>query len=131
MDLDEVLKDITRRERRRRSMRYSRQLDTKPFIAARFRTLPSHFILGDQMEHNGYENRALEPGQEYVFFILAVLDNPEVKMFAASPYTDPVMAPDLDPQPVDGGDGLIWVVGPVLAVVFIICIVIAILLYKK
>ncbi|XP_058871070.1 receptor-type tyrosine-protein phosphatase S isoform X7 [Acipenser ruthenus] len=131
MDLDEVMKDITRRERRRRSMRYSRQLDMKPFIAARFRTLPSHFTLGDQMEHNGYENRALEPGQEYVFFILAVLDNPEVKMFAASPYTDPVVAPDLDPQPVDGGDGLIWVVGPVLAVVFIICIVIAILLYKN
>ncbi|XP_041086561.1 receptor-type tyrosine-protein phosphatase S-like isoform X12 [Polyodon spathula] len=131
MDLDEVLKDITRRERQRRSMRYSRQLDTKPFIAARFRTLPSHFALGDQMEHNGYENRALEPGQEYVFFILAVLDNPEVRMFVASPYTDPVVAPDLDPQPVDGGDGLIWVVGPVLAVVFIICIVIAILLYKN
>ncbi|XP_041085321.1 receptor-type tyrosine-protein phosphatase S-like isoform X13 [Polyodon spathula] len=131
MDLDEVLKDITRRERQRRSMRYSRQLDTKPFIAARFRTLPSHFTLGDQMEHNGYENRALEPGQEYVFFILAMLDNPEVRMFAASPYTDPVVAPDLDPRPVDGGDGLIWVVGPVLAVVFIICIVIAILLYKN
>ncbi len=53
------------------------------------------------------------------------------KMYVASPYTDPVIAPDSDPQPVDAGDGLIWVVGPVLAVVFIICIVIAILLYKK
>lgn len=42
------------------------------------------------------------------------------------------MAPGVDPQPTEtGGDGLIWVVGPVLAVVFIICIVIAILLYKK
>lgn len=53
------------------------------------------------------------------------------KMYVASPYTDPVIAPDSDPQPFDAGDGLIWVVGPVLAVVFIICIVIAILLYKK
>lgn len=53
------------------------------------------------------------------------------KMYVASPYTDPVIAPDSDPQPLDAGDGLIWVVGPVLAVVFIICIVIAILLYKK
>lgn len=52
-------------------------------------------------------------------------------MYVASPYTDPVIAPDSDPQPLDAGDGLIWVVGPVLAVVFIICIVIAILLYKK
>lgn len=54
------------------------------------------------------------------------------KMYVASPYTDPVIAPESDPQPYDpGSDGLIWVVGPVLAVVFIICIVIAILLYKK
>lgn len=55
------------------------------------------------------------------------------KMFAASPYTDTVVTPELvvDPLPVDAGDGLIWVLGPVLAVVFIICIVIAILLYKK
>lgn len=53
------------------------------------------------------------------------------RMYVASPYTDKVIAPDSDPQPFDAGDGLIWVVGPVLAVVFIICIVIAILLYKK
>ena len=53
------------------------------------------------------------------------------KMFVASEYSEHVMAPDSDPQPLDAGDGLIWVVGPVLAVVFIICIVIAILLYKK
>lgn len=54
-------------------------------------------------------------------------------MFATSPYTDTVVTPELvvDPLPVETGDGLIWVVGPVLAVVFIICIVIAILLYKK
>lgn len=55
------------------------------------------------------------------------------KMFATSPYTDTVMTPALvvDPLTIETGDGLIWVVGPVLAVVFIICIVIAILLYKK
>lgn len=43
------------------------------------------------------------------------------------------MTPKLEVEPlqVETGDGLIWVVGPVLAVVFIICIVIAILLYKK
>lgn len=54
-------------------------------------------------------------------------------MFATSPYTDTVMTPELvvDPLPVETGDGLIWVVGPVLAVVFIIGIVISILLLKK
>lgn len=52
-------------------------------------------------------------------------------MYATSPYTDTVMTPEIGALIVDSGDGLIWVVGPVLAVVFIICIVIAILLYKK
>lgn len=52
--------------------------------------------------------------------------------FAASPFSDPFQLDNPDPQPiVDGEEGLIWVIGPVLAVVFIICIVIAILLYKK
>ncbi|MEQ2200693.1 hypothetical protein XENOCAPTIV_001758, partial [Xenoophorus captivus] len=53
-------------------------------------------------------------------------------MYATSPYSDPVVSADLNPQPImDEEEGLIWVVGPVLAVVFIICIVIAILLYKR
>lgn len=53
-------------------------------------------------------------------------------MYATSPYSDPVVSADIDPQPIiDEEEGLIWVVGPVLAVVFIICIVIAILLYKR
>lgn len=57
---------------------------------------------------------------------------PAQKMFATSAYTDTVITPvQVDPLPIETGDGLIWVVGPVLAVVFIICIVIAILLYKK
>lgn len=53
-------------------------------------------------------------------------------MFATSPYSDTVVSVDLNPQPItEEEEGLIWVVGPVLAVVFIICIVIAILLYKR
>lgn len=66
-------------------------------------------------------------------FMVFLLDFPAQRMFATSAYTDTVMTPELavDPLPIETGDGLIWVVGPVLAVVFIICIVIAILLYKK
>ncbi|KAK9967134.1 hypothetical protein ABG768_001546 [Culter alburnus] len=112
-----------------------KQVDGKrPYIAASFKpsSMPPSFTLGDQRVHSGFENRALDPGQEYVFFILAELNTTGGKSFASSPYTDPITAPDVDPQPVEtGGDGLIWVVGPVLAVVFIICIVIAILLYKN
>uniref|UniRef100_A0AAR2J7B7 protein-tyrosine-phosphatase n=1 Tax=Pygocentrus nattereri TaxID=42514 RepID=A0AAR2J7B7_PYGNA len=68
---------------------------------------------------------------ENTHFHTVITSSSHSKMFVASPYTDPVIAPDSDPQPLDAGDGLIWVVGPVLAVVFIICIVIAILLYKN
>ncbi|XP_073713774.1 receptor-type tyrosine-protein phosphatase S-like isoform X7 [Misgurnus anguillicaudatus] len=129
MDLEELLKDISQKQRDPRQ----RKVDLRrAYITARFTpaTLPAFFTLGDQLDYGGFENRALEAGQEYVFFILAEL-NSTTGMFVASPYTDPVIAPDSDPQPLDAGDGLIWVVGPVLAVVFIICIVIAILLYKN
>ncbi|XP_030630523.1 receptor-type tyrosine-protein phosphatase S [Chanos chanos] len=130
MDLEELLKDISQKQRDPRQ----RQVDLRrAYITARFTvaTLPAFFTLGDQLDYGGFENRALEAGQEYVFFILAELNSTTGKMFVASPYTEPVIAPDSDPQPLDAGDGLIWVVGPVLAVVFIICIVIAILLYKN
>ncbi|XP_048019505.1 receptor-type tyrosine-protein phosphatase S isoform X13 [Megalobrama amblycephala] len=130
MDLEELLKDISQKQRDPRQ----RQVDLRrAYITARFTpaTLPAFFTLGNQQDYGGFENRALEAGQEYVFFILAELNSTTGKMFVASPYTDPVIAPDSDPQPLDAGDGLIWVVGPVLAVVFIICIVIAILLYKN
>ncbi|XP_029970717.1 receptor-type tyrosine-protein phosphatase S isoform X5 [Salarias fasciatus] len=131
MDLEELLKDISQRQR---DSRQQKQVDLRQaYITARFTpaTLPAFFTLGDQLDYGGFENRALEPGQEYVFFILAELNSTTGRMYVASPYTDPVIAPDSDPQPFDAGDGLIWVVGPVLAVVFIICIVIAILLYKN
>ncbi|XP_048383310.1 receptor-type tyrosine-protein phosphatase S isoform X21 [Stegostoma tigrinum] len=130
MDLEELLREISRK---RRSIRLRRQADAlKPYIAAHFEVLPNEFTLGDQLFYNGFENKRLQSGQEYVFFILAVLDSPESMMYATSPYSDPVLSADLEPQPIkDEEEGLIWVVGPVLAVVFIICIVIAILLYKS
>uniref|UniRef100_A0A671YY85 protein-tyrosine-phosphatase n=1 Tax=Sparus aurata TaxID=8175 RepID=A0A671YY85_SPAAU len=127
----QLLKDISQRQR---DSRQQKQVDLRrAYITARFTpaTLPAFFTLGDQLDYGGFENRALDPGQEYVFFILAELNSTTGVTQPAFPYTDPVIAPDSDPQPLDAGDGLIWVVGPVLAVVFIICIVIAILLYKN
>ncbi|KAI4873272.1 hypothetical protein NFI96_003080, partial [Prochilodus magdalenae] len=134
IDLEELFRDTNIKQRHVRTTRQLRQVDLKkPYIAASFKpaSIPATFTLGNQAVYNGYENRALEPGQEYVFFILAELNSTGMKTFVSSPYTDAITAPDVDPQPMEpGGDGLIWVVGPVLAVVFIICIVIAILLYK-
>ncbi|XP_021108496.1 receptor-type tyrosine-protein phosphatase delta isoform X24 [Heterocephalus glaber] len=129
MELDELLKEISRR---RRSIRYGREVELKPYIAAHFDVLPTEFTLGDDKHYGGFTNKQLQSGQEYVFFVLAVMEHAESKMYATSPYSDPVVSMDLNPQPItDEEEGLIWVVGPVLAVVFIICIVIAILLYKS
>ncbi|XP_040511715.1 receptor-type tyrosine-protein phosphatase delta isoform X44 [Gallus gallus] len=129
MELDELLKEIARK---RRSIRFGREAELKPYIAAHFEVLPTEFTLGDKKHYGGFENKQLQSGQEYVFFVLAVMEHSESTMYATSPYSDPVVSMDLDPQPItDEEEGLIWVVGPVLAVVFIICIVIAILLYKR
>ncbi|XP_053700105.1 receptor-type tyrosine-protein phosphatase S isoform X7 [Synchiropus splendidus] len=132
-DMEELLREVTPKRRSRRQLA---QLDQrKPYITACFRQLPPSFTVGSDHRLSNCENKPLEPGQEYVFFLLAELNTTHGKMFATSPYTDTVMTPELDvmnPLPAEsGGDGLIWVVGPVLAVVFIICIVIAILLYKN
>ncbi|XP_053321944.1 receptor-type tyrosine-protein phosphatase delta [Spea bombifrons] len=129
MELDELLKEISRK---RRSLLFKREAELKPYIAAHFDVLPTEFTLGDQKHYGGFENKPLQNGQEYVFFVLAVIEHSESTMYATSPYSDTVVSMELDPQPMtDEEEGLIWVVGPVLAVVFIICIVIAILLYKS
>uniref|UniRef100_A0A7N4PI30 protein-tyrosine-phosphatase n=1 Tax=Sarcophilus harrisii TaxID=9305 RepID=A0A7N4PI30_SARHA len=127
MDLEEVRENPWGRVwGSRRSLRHSRQLDSpKPYIAARFYSLPSRFELGDQRHYSGFDNKGLEAGQRYVFFVLAVLQKTEPvslpRTFAASPFSDPIQLDNPDPQPIiDGEEGLIWVIGPVLAVVFII-----------
>ncbi|XP_058636816.1 receptor-type tyrosine-protein phosphatase delta isoform X41 [Onychostoma macrolepis] len=129
MNLEELLREINRTSR---ALRFRRQMEPKPYIAAYFRDLPTEFTLGDAKMYGDFENKQLLNGQEYVFFVLAVLEISDNMLYSASPYSDPVMFADIDPQPIiDEEEGLIWVVGPVLAVIFIICIVIAILLYKR
>ncbi|XP_013859787.1 receptor-type tyrosine-protein phosphatase delta isoform X14 [Austrofundulus limnaeus] len=129
MNLEELLKEINRTSR---GLRFQRHTEPKAYIAAYFKDLPKEFTLGDGKIYGDFENKQLQNGQEYIFFVLAVLEMSENIMYATSPYSDPVVSADIDPQPIiDEEEGLIWVVGPVLAVVFIICIVIAILLYKS
>uniref|UniRef100_A0A3B4AB25 protein-tyrosine-phosphatase n=1 Tax=Periophthalmus magnuspinnatus TaxID=409849 RepID=A0A3B4AB25_9GOBI len=127
MDIEELLREVTLKRRTRRQLA---QLDqNKPYITACFRQLPSSFTVGSDHRHSSCENKPLEPAQEYVFFLLAELN--ATSGVGASIISRPIDS-HVDPLPVEtGGDGLIWVVGPVLAVVFIICIVIAILLYKN
>lgn len=71
----QLLKDISQRQK---DSRQQKQVDLRrAYITARFTpaTLPAFFTLGDQLDYGGFENRALDPGQEYVFFILAELNS--------------------------------------------------------
>ncbi|XP_062333564.1 protein tyrosine phosphatase receptor type Db isoform X9 [Osmerus eperlanus] len=134
MNLDEVLKEINRTSvsRALRVRRQASQSEPKAYVTAHFKTLPLEFTLGDGRDYGDFRNRPLQNGQEYVFFVLAMLDLSDNTMYATSPYSDPVTSSDVDPQPIiDEEEGLLWVVGPVLAVIFIVCIVIAILLFKS
>uniref|UniRef100_A0A671NSL5 Receptor-type tyrosine-protein phosphatase S n=1 Tax=Sinocyclocheilus anshuiensis TaxID=1608454 RepID=A0A671NSL5_9TELE len=111
MNLEELLREINQTSR---AIRFRRQMEPKPYIAAYFHELPNEFTLGDAKMYGDFENKQLLNGQEYVFFVLAVLEISDNMLYAASPYSDPVMFADIDPQPIiDEEEGLIWVVGPV------------------
>uniref|UniRef100_A0AAY5EY33 protein-tyrosine-phosphatase n=1 Tax=Electrophorus electricus TaxID=8005 RepID=A0AAY5EY33_ELEEL len=121
MNLDDLLREINGTGR---SARLRRQAEPKAYISAHFQNLPSEFKLGDRRVYGTFLNRQLLTGQEYVCFVLTV--------FSTSPFSEPVAFTDMEPQPiVDEEEGLLWVVGPVLAVIFIISIVILILLFKS
>lgn len=73
--VSQLLKDISQKQR---DSRQQKQVDLRrAYITARFTpaTLPAFFSVGDQLDYGGFENRALEAGQEYAFFILAELNS--------------------------------------------------------
>ncbi|XP_026112414.1 receptor-type tyrosine-protein phosphatase F-like isoform X9 [Carassius auratus] len=130
MDLDELLGsngDSGVRKRRRRQT----QDFLRPYIAAKLENLPETFVLGDEKTYSGFYNKPLPGQQQYRTFILAALKDRD-SMFTVSPYSDPMMVKlhsgmsrhVEDPE-------MLWVMGPVLAVVLIIIIVITILLFKS
>uniref|UniRef100_A0A8C2XRD2 Receptor-type tyrosine-protein phosphatase F n=1 Tax=Cyclopterus lumpus TaxID=8103 RepID=A0A8C2XRD2_CYCLU len=103
----------------------------QPYIAAKLDALPEIFTLGDEKTYNGYYNKALPGQQQYRCFVLADLTDHE-STFAASPFSEPIMVKlhsGMTRQTED--PEMLWVMGPVLAVILIIIIVIAILLFKR
>ncbi|XP_061587716.1 receptor-type tyrosine-protein phosphatase F [Cololabis saira] len=131
MDLDELLRSSEGPALRRR-----RHLDSsKPYIAAKLDSLPASFTLGDEKSYNGFYNKPLTGQQEYYCFVLAVLQDEgtdgasNYMTFSASPYSDPIRV-TANSRGMEQPE-MLWVMGPVLAVVLIIIIVIAILLFKK
>ncbi|XP_068504782.1 receptor-type tyrosine-protein phosphatase F isoform X14 [Syngnathus scovelli] len=138
MDLVEVNLDELLKSSEGPALRRRRHLDSsKPYIAAKLAALPPTFTLGDEKRYNGFYNKPLTSGQEYVCFVLAVLryegtDSASNYMtFSASPYSDLIQV--TSQSLVQGAEQteMLWVLGPVFAVVLIISIVIAILLFKK
>ncbi|XP_043091194.1 protein tyrosine phosphatase receptor type Db isoform X9 [Puntigrus tetrazona] len=129
MNIDELLREINGTGR---SVRLRRQAEAKAYISAHFQNLPAEFKLGDGRVYGAFLNRPLVNGQEYVCFVLAILELGQNTLYSTSPFSDAVLFSDVEPQPiVDEEEGLLWVVGPVLAVIFIISIVILILLFKS
>ncbi|XP_037643942.1 receptor-type tyrosine-protein phosphatase F isoform X25 [Sebastes umbrosus] len=132
MDLDELLKSSEGPALRRR-----RHLDSsKPYIAAKLDSLTNSFTVGDEKTYNGFYNKPLTSPQEYQCFVLAVLQNEGTDStanyltFSASPYSDPIQVTSSLAQGMEQPE-MLWVMGPVLAVILIISIVIAILLFKN
>uniref|UniRef100_A0A3B3S3H2 Receptor-type tyrosine-protein phosphatase F n=1 Tax=Paramormyrops kingsleyae TaxID=1676925 RepID=A0A3B3S3H2_9TELE len=111
--------------------RRRRQVDSaKPHIAAKLETLPETFTLGDEKYYNGFYNKPLSSHQQYQCFVLAALKDQD-STFVASPYSEPIKVSSHVSASIEEQPEMLWVMGPVLAVVLIVIIVIAILLFKR
>ncbi|XP_061834820.1 receptor-type tyrosine-protein phosphatase F isoform X5 [Nerophis lumbriciformis] len=134
MDLDELAKSSKgpALRRRRRHLGLS-----KPYIAAKLPALPPTFTLGDEKWYEGFYNKPLTSQQEYVCFVVAELRDDgadgaaNYMTYSASPYSDPIQVTTQSLAQGPEQTEMLWVLGPVFAVVLIISIVIAILLFKK
>ncbi|XP_054625359.1 receptor-type tyrosine-protein phosphatase F isoform X7 [Dunckerocampus dactyliophorus] len=135
MDLDELVKSSKGPALRRR--RRSHLDSSKPYIAAKLPSLPPTFTLGDEKWYDGFYNKPLTSQQEYVCFVVAELRDDgddsaaNYMTYSASPYSDLIQVTTQSLAQGPEQTEMLWVMGPVFAVVLIISIVIAILLFKK
>ncbi|XP_034270753.1 receptor-type tyrosine-protein phosphatase F isoform X6 [Pantherophis guttatus] len=127
MELDQLLEAINQGATERRQRRQAERL--KPYIAAQVEELPETFVLGDEKNYKGFFNKPLSEDLSYRCFVLASLEDGDTKKYAASPYSDEIVM-EVSPKQQDEPE-MLWVMGPVLAVILIIIIVIAILLFKR
>ncbi|XP_027824646.1 receptor-type tyrosine-protein phosphatase F isoform X13 [Ovis aries] len=128
LELDELLEAIEQGGRERRRRQAER---LKPYVAAQVDVLPETFTLGDKKNYQGFYNRPLSPDLSYQCFVLASLKEPvDQKRYACSPYSDEIVV-QVTPAQQQEEPELLWVTGPVLAVILIVLIVIAILLFKR
>ncbi|XP_043856431.1 receptor-type tyrosine-protein phosphatase F isoform X22 [Dromiciops gliroides] len=128
LELDQLLEAIGQGGTVARRRRQIERL--KPYVAAQVDELPETFTLGDKKSYNGFYNRPLSPELSYHCFVLAALEAGDTRQYAASPYSDEILVEVSSAKQQDEPE-MLWVMGPVLAVILIILIVIAILLFKR
>ncbi|XP_043856423.1 receptor-type tyrosine-protein phosphatase F isoform X14 [Dromiciops gliroides] len=128
LELDQLLEAIGQGGTVARRRRQIERL--KPYVAAQVDELPETFTLGDKKSYNGFYNRPLSPELSYHCFVLAALEAGDTRQYAASPYSDEILVEVSSAKQQDEPE-MLWVMGPVLAVILIILIVIAILLFKS
>ncbi|XP_056671274.1 receptor-type tyrosine-protein phosphatase F isoform X9 [Monodelphis domestica] len=128
LQLDQLLEAIGQGGAAARRRRQVERL--KPYVAAQVDELPETFTLGDKKHYNGFYNRPLSPDLSYHCFVLAALEAGDTRQYAASPYSDEILVEVSSAKQQDEPE-MLWVMGPVLAVILIILIVIAILLFKR
>uniref|UniRef100_A0A8C0FDC4 Receptor-type tyrosine-protein phosphatase F n=1 Tax=Bubo bubo TaxID=30461 RepID=A0A8C0FDC4_BUBBB len=123
----QLLEAISQGSQSRRQRRQADRL--KPYIAAQVDVLPETFTLGDEKNYKGFYNKPLSQDLSYRCFVLASLEDGDTR-YAASPYSDEIVMEVASAKQQDEPE-MLWVMGPVLAVILIIIIVIAILLFKR
>nr|XP_056723668.1 receptor-type tyrosine-protein phosphatase F isoform X12 [Euleptes europaea] len=129
MELDQLLEALNQGVPDKRRRRQAEQL--KPYIAAQVDVLPETFILGDEKIYKGFYNKPLSEDLSYRCFVLASLEDGDTKKYAASPFSDEIVMEVSASAKQQDEPEMLWVMGPVLAVILIIIIVIAILLFKR
>ncbi|XP_061538925.1 protein tyrosine phosphatase receptor type Fa isoform X1 [Phycodurus eques] len=130
MDLQELLDGEGDAGRKRRHIESD---FLRPYVAAKLDSLPDIFTLGDGHAYHGFRNKALPGQQQYRCFVLVELMNGESqRTLAASPFSEAILVKLHSGMARHSEDSeMLWVMGPVLAVILIVIIVIAILLFKR
>ncbi|KAG1702048.1 Tyrosine-protein phosphatase Lar [Nymphon striatum] len=127
-----------------------------PYIAAKYfqHDIPYTWFLGDGEQYSGFLNRRLAKKMRYKIFIRAIVDTQQKTLFTSSPFSDPlslempsVPSGELPSRPHDGeridmpdvsqignqseNKSLIWIVGPIIAILIAICIAIYVIMRRR
>ncbi|XP_044737145.1 tyrosine-protein phosphatase Lar isoform X1 [Chrysoperla carnea] len=131
-----------------------REGENSPYIAAKFlqRNIPYTYHLGSGIEHDGFTNEKLKRGKRYRIFVRAVVDTPQKHLYTSSPFSeylaldmreappgDPprrpnpnvAIEPDVSVNRNTEEAGMLWIVGPIIAALFLSIILVLLYIIKR